>query len=123
MKKRLMLSALFMISLSAILFSPMSSANASAFNAGRIIDDTVFTNSSTMSVSDIQNFLNSKVPVCDTWGTKMYNSWQTRAQFAATIGKYPPFTCLKDYSENGLSAAQIIYNTLKVISDSSADLA
>lgn len=111
MKKSLMLPSIFVLSLFAILFSPASSANVSAFNAGRIIDDTVFANSSTMSADDIQSFLNSKVPVCDTWGTKMYNSWQTRAQFAATIGKYPPFTCLKDYSENGLSAAQIIYNT------------
>lgn len=96
----------------ALLMLPQNGASAAVvgFNAGHIIDDVVFTDSSSMSVQAIQNFLNSKVPACDTWGTKMYNSWQTRAQFAATIGQSPPFTCLKAYSENNLSAAQIIYN-------------
>jgi hypothetical protein len=40
-----------------------------------------------MNTSEIQDFLNSKVPVCDT-------------NHAAKDGNNPPFTCLKDYSEN-----------------------
>ncbi len=96
--------------LTVIGFSSQASAGVVGFNAGRIIDDSIFTNNTSMSVAQIQSFLNSKVPVCDTAGAQMYNSWQTRAQFAATIGQYPPFTCIKDYSENNLSAAQIIYN-------------
>ncbi|MEO5949059.1 MAG: hypothetical protein ABIP74_01525 [Candidatus Saccharimonas sp.] len=50
-----------------------------------------------MDVSQIQAFLNSKVPTCNTWHASGY-------------GQNPPFTCLKDFSENGRSAAQIIYD-------------
>ena len=76
-------------------------ANASpvvGFNAGRIIDDGVFTNTNSMNAGQIQAFLNSKVPTCETWHAPGY-------------GQNPPFTCLKDFSENGRSAAQIIYDT------------
>ena len=74
-------------------------ANSADFNPGRIIDDSVFTNTSSMSVNDIQNFLNSKVAVCDTnhqGGNPSYP---------------PPYTCLKNFSEGGRSAAQIIWDT------------
>ena len=40
------------------------------FDPGHIIDDAVFTNSTAMSVPDIQNFLNAKMPSCDTSGTQ-----------------------------------------------------
>jgi hypothetical protein len=88
------------------------------FKPGRIIEDGVFTNSVSMNPSQIQSFLNAKVPTCDTQGTQPSEfGGGTRAQYAAnaslhpkTGAFYPPFTCLKDYSENGLSAAQIIYN-------------
>ena len=59
------------------------------FNPGRIIDDAVFTNKNSMSVSDIQTFLNAKGASC-------------------TNGEAP---CLKNFSEGGRSAAQIIYDT------------
>jgi hypothetical protein len=104
--------------------SKTSATDTANFNPGRIIDDSVFYNATTMSASDIQNFLNSKVPTCDTQGTQLTGS-QTRAQYSATQGYYPPFTCLRDYSMttstvapsaycNGYSAsnqtaAQIIY--------------
>lgn len=110
MRKVLLGLVLLTSFVTALSFSSQADARVVGFQPGRIIDDVVFTNHTTMSVADIQRFLESKVPTCDTWGTQMYNSWQTRAQFAATIGRYPPFTCLKDYSEKGLSAAQIIYN-------------
>lgn len=42
---------------------------ASDWKAGRIIDDAKFTGLD-MTVTDIQNFLNNKVPDCDTWGTQ-----------------------------------------------------
>src|SRR5690606_3129188 len=67
------------------------------FQAGRIIDDAKFFASSPMSVGDIQNFLNSKVPACDTWGQQLHPSGQTRAQYSANNGVSTPFTCLKDY--------------------------
>lgn len=106
--------------------------SGSQFNAGRIMDDFVFNNKHTMSVQDIQNFLNAKVPVCDTYGSQMSTRWNggagryyTRAEWGAANGESAPFTCLKDYYENtttkannvdgaavsgGISAAQIIYN-------------
>jgi len=85
------------------------------FNAGHIIDDSVFTNNTSMNVSQIQTFLNSKVPSCDTNGTQPASDFGrpdlTHAQYAALVGwPAPPYPCLKDYTENGLGSAQIIYN-------------
>jgi len=96
--------------------TPASAIAGSQFNAGRITDDVVFFSPGTMSVNEIQNFLNSKVPVCDTYHAATNPSYQ------------PPYTCLKDYrqdeparsAEVGLckaiaprtnsTAAQIIYD-------------
>jgi len=86
-------------------------APVTGFNAGRIIDDAVFTNNTSMSANSIQTFLNSKVPVCDTNGTQTSEfGGGTRAQWGAAHNNPAPFICLKDYSENGKSAAQIIYD-------------
>jgi hypothetical protein len=93
-------------------------SNATAvtgFDAGRIIDDAVFTNSSSMNVDQIQAFLNSKNPDCDTDGSHPASDFGrsdlTHAQYAASRGwPGPPYPCLKDYNENGLGSAQIIYN-------------
>jgi len=100
--------------LGLLMFAPR--VQAASFEAGRIIDNAVFTNKSSMSAVDIQNFLNSKVPVCDTW----------HAAGPSAQGATPPWTCLKDYRENistgannlngqpipsgAISAAQIIYD-------------
>lgn len=112
----------------AVISASSSSTNAlsgSEFNAGRIVDDAVFFNSNSMSVSDIQTFLNNKV-ACDTSGAKMVGGI-TRAQYAANRGWPTTFTCLPQYKENPTthennignpgyappgahSAAQIIYN-------------
>jgi hypothetical protein len=55
---------------------------------GRIIDDAVFFNKYSMTVSQIQAFLNAKVPVCA----------KNHTDYSPT---YPgPYTCLKDYQEN-----------------------
>jgi hypothetical protein len=105
---------------------PTQAVTASDWRAGRIIDDAIFTNANDMSVSDIQAFLQSKVPVCDIHGEKSvgyyYNastgqpkfSWisggtwvtTTRAVFAQRYSTYyqtnisnMPFTCLKNYYE------------------------
>ncbi len=42
----------------------VGAADARTFNPGRIIDDAVFTNNNSMSVAQIQNFLNSKNSTC-----------------------------------------------------------
>jgi hypothetical protein len=86
------------------------------FNPGNIVSENVFTNSQSMTASQIQSFLNSKVPSCDTNGTLRATEYGrsdlTHAQYAAMKGwSAPPFTCLKDYSEGGKVSAQIIYDT------------
>jgi len=88
-----------------------SAAPVTDFKAGRIIEDNVFTNSISMSPTQIQSFLNGKVPSCDTWGAQTSEfGGGTRRQWAEARGYSAPFTCLKDYVEGGNSAAQIIYN-------------
>ena len=122
--------------LQAFSLQPAKALSGSEFQAGRIIDDVVFNDKGRMNSSQIQEFLNAKLPVCDTNGTQMYNSTQTRAQWAAANGRpLPPYTCLKDYSQsvpgvvNGgsdlckssiaggvKSAAQIIYDVAQACS-------
>jgi hypothetical protein len=76
-----------------------SALSGSQFKAGRIIDDSVFFNGNAMSASQIQAFLNSKVPVCDTNGAQPYGG-TTRKAYAASRGVSTPFICLKDYRMN-----------------------
>lgn len=140
MKKLLALSILPLLvagSLSPVFAPSASAVTAADWKAGRIIDDGKFTGLD-MSVADIQNFLNNKVPVCDTWGTQPASEYGrsdlTHAQYAASKGwPGPPYVCLKNYHEvpktapgpgvpansygNGgnppagsVSAAQMIYN-------------
>ena len=97
-----------------VLFSAAAAHRALAvapsdWHAGRIIDDSIFYNSNTLSSGDIQNFLNSKVPVCDTNGTQIKSGSQTRAQYSQANGVNPPFTCLKDAHANIPSLAADSY--------------
>jgi hypothetical protein len=87
------------------------------FQAGRIIDDTIFINKTSMTQVQIQQFLEAQVPVCDTNGTQTSEfGGGTRAQWAAALGYSPPFTCLRDFSEGGKSASQIIYDVAQEFS-------
>lgn len=92
------------------LFSSTASAfSGSDWRAGNIIDDGVFYNNQSMSALDIQGFLSGQMPNCDTWGSKPSEyGGGTRAQYATSKGYAPPYTCLRDYNENGKSSAQII---------------
>lgn len=109
-----------------------NAVSATDFKAGNIISDYVFYNKNSMSVAQIQDFLNYQIGSCDTWGSQRASDWGrgdiTRAQFAKQRwGADPPFVCLNNYHENpttketsyekgggwfsgGVSAAQIIYN-------------
>lgn len=96
------LSAIACLCLSFIvIISPTVGAiTATDWRAGRIIDDGVFTDKNAMSIAQIQAFLNSKVPTCDTWGNQPSEfGGGTRAQYGASHGNPAPFTCLKDYYE------------------------
>lgn len=96
---------------------PASALSGSDFKPGRIIDDVVFYNSSSMSPGQIQNFLNSKLANCDTGGNGMASEWgypntqrkvlaeRFRTTGVIVDGKLkvdpgfhaPPYTCLKDF--------------------------
>lgn len=129
------LCMVLVVSLVNILIPPRQAGavSGSDFVAGRIIDDDVFTNPYSMSVGEIQSFLNSQMTSCDPWGVKASEyGGGSRAQYAASQGQPTPFTCLKDYYEvpknspgSGIpasnyggnpiptgaqSAAQLIYN-------------
>lgn len=102
-KSCLILGVVF--SLSLISSSHSAAVSPSDWRAGNIIDDVVFTGKDDLTVSQIQDFLNSKVPTCDTWGAKgpYYdkhgNRWNTRADFGRAVGSPPPYTCMKEYWE------------------------
>ena len=134
---------LFFLVVSIVSNDKVFAWNGSDFNAGRIIDDGVFANSGSMSINDIQNFLNAQVPNCDTNGSQLSNhsngsgGYYTHAQWGAIYDQNnntntgaAPYVCLKSYVENplngqnnlqnpnlnvpnGQSAAQIIYNAAK----------
>jgi len=131
--KRFLPAVAIALLLTTLGFSPLQHAKAlsgSDFNPGNIINNGTFTNSNAMSVADIQNFLNAKVPTCDTNGTQPF-SGTTRAAYSRANGHPLPLVCLKGYYENttnhannltvvdgqpvappagSISAAQIIYN-------------
>ena len=105
------------LSLGGLLFiclggSPKASAaNAGDWQAGRIIDDSVFFNPNTMSSDDIQAFLNAKVPTCDTNGSQPSgrSGYPTRADWGRFNGYLPPYTCLKDFSQGAPDEAADAY--------------
>ena len=109
-KNLLIISGLLGLFLSVTFAQNSYAVTASEWRAGNIIDDVIFTNKSSMSVDQIQSFLNNKVGTgtngvpgqCDTYGTRM-SEWSgysiTRAQYGINMGKPGPFTCLKDYYE------------------------
>lgn len=119
--------ALFLIvniSFSFLLTPKAQALSGSDWRAGRIIDDFVFFNPSTMNVGTIQNFLNSKVPTCDTNGSAIYSGSTTRKAYSATKGYTPPFTCLKDYQQTTVAkpAEAGLCNGYPVVNQSSAEI-
>jgi hypothetical protein len=72
-----------------------SALSGSQFNAERIMDDSVFFRGGDLTPSQIQAFLNSKVPVCDT----------NHASTGSPNDSGSPYTCLKDYRQNTPSKA------------------
>lgn len=98
--KKISLLAIFFtlpIALTLLNSLPASAADTSKFNPGYIISDDIFYNPDTMGPAHIQQFLSSKVPSCDTNGTRIYSGSTTRAQYGTSRGYPPPYTCVKDY--------------------------
>src|SRR5688572_21325613 len=100
--KKLLLLTILGATIVASVASPtgVAALSGSQFHAGRIIDDSVFENNHSMSVGQIQAFLDSKV-ACDRWGTEPSEyGGGTRAQYGAARGNPAPYTCLNAYFEN-----------------------
>ncbi|MDQ3064773.1 MAG: hypothetical protein M3Q36_00705, partial [bacterium] len=103
-----------------LLQKPTNASSLAGWSAGLIMDDAVMTNKDSMTVSQIQTFLNSKVGACDTNGQQLSeyggpdlnsDGKVQRWEWGQSRYNQSTFTCLKDYSENGISAAQIIFNS------------
>lgn len=112
-KTKLVIAAIIVASLASTLaYHITHAASLASWNPGLVITDDIFTNSGSLNPTQIQAFLESKVPNCDTWGTQPSEfGGGTRAQWGTAHGYPPPYTCLKDYVENGLNSANIIYNS------------
>ena len=85
-----------------------SAADASRFDPGLIISDSVFYDFGTMKVSDIQRFLESKVPVCKAKAgdpTCLRNYVDDELDKPGEDGK-----CLPMAAKPAQTAAQIIYD-------------
>src|SRR5688572_10449729 len=91
----------FVLSIGLIVFPDQSKAELSGsdFKAGNIISDANFFNGNAMTVASIQQFLEAKVPNCDTDGSEAYGG-TTRAAYGTSQGSPPPYTCLKDFRQN-----------------------
>lgn len=120
----LVCSLLILAGATAVILNIFKKDNSQAvsaldFNAGRIIDDSVFYNKDSMSAQDIQNFLNRLIGDCNTWNSSSFYDGEKWVS--------APYVCLNNYHENpstgetsfekgggafagGISAAQIIYN-------------
>jgi hypothetical protein len=101
-KKYMLLSTLVVaISIFGFNFIAAKAVTGSEWNAGDIIDNTVFENKNSMSVAQVQQFLDAKVPSCDAMGAEQYGSTdKTVYQYFHPKGYKFPVTCLKDYYEN-----------------------
>ncbi len=93
--------------------------SGSDFNAGNIIDDAVFYNENALDANQIQSFLNSKVPTCDTNGSRPAAEYGrsdiSRAQYAAQRGWHsPPYVCMRDYKQDtpSMGAASGLCNAI-----------
>lgn len=84
--------------------STSRAADLSKFDPGNIMSDAVMSNKVSMSVQQIQNFLNSK-NACNNTNTHMA-AWYPHLQYTIRDGK---FVCMAQDTFNGESAAQIIW--------------
>lgn len=83
----------------------LDALSGSDFKPGRIIDDVLFYNGNSMTSTQIQEFLNAKVLVCDTNGEiliydSVYDDTVTRKVYSERRGVSTPFVCLKDYKQD-----------------------
>lgn len=87
--------------------SETQALSATEFQAGRIIDDSIFYNPNTMTAAEIDAFIDSRNPACDMWGTQKVYGNTTRADYVKQLRAQgntkfhdPPFVCISEYYEN-----------------------
>ncbi|HMS93587.1 MAG TPA: hypothetical protein PKD28_04315, partial [Candidatus Saccharibacteria bacterium] len=107
--KHLAVALLFLTAVSigtivAVHNNPVQATPLANFNPGNIMEDAVMSNKNTMSVNQIQAFLNSKNP-CNNTNIHMA-AWYPNLQYTIRDGK---FVCMGQDTFNGKSAAQIIW--------------
>ena len=88
--------------------TPAEAANAAWFNPGQIISDSAFYTSGTMSVADIQRFLNGKVAVCRADPTRPGCLKDYRLSTPAVNGTAG--RCASLPAKTNVSAAEVIYD-------------
>ena len=88
--------------------TPAEAANAAWFNPGQIISDSAFYASGTMSVADIQRFLNGKVAVCRADPTRPGCLKDYRLNTPAVTGT--PGRCTSLPAKTNITAAELIYD-------------
>ena len=123
MRKALAISIFVLASLISLGVPSNAYASTIGFKAGDIMDDTVMTDASSMSASQVQTFLNSKIASCDTYGQKISeyggpdlngDGKVQRWEWGKAKYNQTKFVCLKDYKDlSGRSAAQIILDKSK----------
>ena len=88
--------AILSMLLNGLVFSPSTAkaADLSQFDAGNIISDSKFFDGSVYSATDVQNFLNLKVPTCT-----INNGVPSHQAGAAWGSTRIADTCLKNYSQ------------------------
>ena len=127
MLKVLITPLFLLITLFAVIsLTTQSFATTAGFKPGEIMSDAVMINAKSMSTSQIQNFLNSKVPTCDTNGTQLSeyggpdlnkDGKVQRWEWGKANYNQTTFTCLRNWkNSSGVSAAQIIYNKAQAYS-------
>jgi LysM repeat protein len=88
--------------------TPAEAANAAWFNPGQIISDSAFYTAGTMSVADIQRFLNGKVAACRADASRpgcLKDYRLTTPAVTGTAGR-----CASLTAKTNVSAAEIIYD-------------
>lgn len=100
--------ALLLTSLSLTAIAPAIALDGSKFDPGLIISDSVFFDFGTMTVEEIQRFLESQVPVCKSGPTGMPCLKNYKADTPAKADD--PGKCAAMTAKTNISGAQIIYD-------------
>jgi hypothetical protein len=100
MVRKLQLLIISLLLISLFVQSSALAVTAGDWSSGRIIDDGLFTNSSDMSVQDIQNFLKSRLPYCDKDGVKISELGAGDADGDGTVNTAADYS-LADVTKDG----------------------